>query len=250
METPFSLNNKKILVTGASSGIGKSCAIECAKLGAKIFANGRDEARLAGTISELCGENHVAIPGDFLDENFPEKLAESLSGTTIDGIIHAAGISKFRPIAFSSPKNIDETFRVYFSVPVELTRQLFRKNLLGNGASVVFISSISGTKISGVGQSVYAASKAALSGFTKALALELAPQKNRVNCVCPGAVETPILKLSGLSDEQLEADKKKYPLGRFGKPEEVAYACIYLLSSAAEWTTGTEIFVDGGISIS
>lgn len=178
-----------------------------------------------------------------------EKIVGAI-GEPLDGIVHCAGISNYRPFLFSAPKKIDEVFKTNVGAPVELTRLLLKKNVLAGGASVVFVSSVAGTRVAAPGQSSYALSKAALCGIAKTMALELEPQGIRVNSICPGMVETPMLKLSGLSDEQISAAKKTYPLQRYGKPEEIAYAAIYLLSDAAAWTTGTELVVDGGLTLS
>ncbi len=245
MESPFSLKNKTLLVTGASSGIGRACAVECAKAGARIVAAGRDETRLGETFSALAGAGHAIVAADISDDAGLGKIVSAVA-SPLDGIVHCAGISKLRPFAFSAPKNLDAAWRTNALAPVELTRLLLKKNLLAGGASVVFVASISGRNIAALGQTAYAASKAALCGAAKAMALELSAQKIRVNCICPGAVATPIHKLSGMSDEQIAADKKNYPLARYGTPEEIAYAAIYLLSDAAAWTTGAELVIDGG----
>ena len=113
----------------------------------------------------------------------------------------------------------------------------------------MFISSISGIKVSYIGNSIYSASKGAINGFCKGLALELAPQQIRVNTVIPGMVETNIVSGGEVTQEQMEADKQKYPLKRYGKPEEVAYAVVYLLSDASSWVTGSNLLIDGGYTL-
>lgn len=247
---PFSLENKTILITGASSGIGRACAIECARAGARLVITGRDEGRLSETLSALSGKEHSAVPADLTQtDEAAEKLLAAVPAV-LDGIVHAAGISQLRPFPFVSPKNLENVFQINTLAPLELTRRLLKKGKIREGSSIVFISSTAGTRISSVGQTAYAASKAALCGAAKSMALELAFQKIRVNSICPGAVDTPIHESVGLNREQLEADAQNYPLRRHGKPEEIAYAAVYLLSDAAAWTTGTELVIDGGLTLS
>lgn len=251
MKNPFSLENKTVLITGASSGIGRACAVECARAGASVTLTGRDESRLAGTLSEIrkiSEAEHFCVPADLTDDADFEKLLAAVPAP-LDGVVHSAGISLLRPFPFTSPKNLEKILKLNTLVPLELTRQLLKRNSVKNGASVVFVSSVAGTQIACVGQTAYAASKAALCGAAKAMALELAYQKIRVNCICPGGIETPIHELNGLSEEQLVEDRKLYPLARYGTPEEVAYAAIYLLSDAAAWITGTQLVIDGGYTL-
>jgi len=245
---PFSLNEKTILVTGASSGIGRACAQVCAKCGARVIATGRDEARLAETCAEI--ENARAVPADLTSEESVENLLRALDGERLSGIVHCAGISGFRPFTFTTEKQLASALKINTFAPLELTRQLLKREILGENSSVVFISSVAGTQSSAIGQTAYALSKTALCGAAKVMALELAAQKIRVNCICPAAVETPIHAKAGLTAEELSADAKKYPLQRYGKPEEIAATAVYLLSDAASWTTGTEIIIDGGLSLS
>lgn len=249
---PFSLENKTVLITGASSGIGRACAVECARAGASLILTGRDETRLAGTLAEaekISSAKHFAVPADLTDDSGVEKLLAAVP-TPLDGIVHSAGIPLLRPFAFSSPKNLEKLWRVNTLVPLELTRQLLKRNAVRDAASVVFVASICGASIAAVGQTAYASSKAALCGASKVMALELAQRKIRVNSICPGGIETPIHALNGLSEEQLEEDRTRYPLKRYGRPEEIAYAAIYLLSDAAAWVTGTQLVIDGGFTLS
>ncbi|MCD8207719.1 MAG: SDR family oxidoreductase [Bacteroidales bacterium] len=246
MDSPFSLENKTILVTGASSGIGRACAIECAKVGAKIFLSARDETRLEETRSQLSGEGHTVVSSDLSDDSGIEKLIASIS-EPLDGIVHCAGIHKLRPFMFAARKNVDETLRINTLAPLELTRALLKKDMVEDGSSIVFMASISGSHVVANGQVAYAASKAALCGAAKVMALELAAKKIRVNCICPGMVETPLCE--ALNNEERSELLKKYPLARYGSPQEIAYATIYLLSSASAWTTGSEMVIDGGYTI-
>lgn len=247
MNNPFSLSGKTVLVTGASSGIGKSIAIQCSGVGAQLCITGRNTERLNETFNELEGSNHQQFVADLsLDEEI-EKLVLSLP--KLDGIVLVAGIVKPKPFQFLNRAELNEVMNVNFYAPVLLTNLLVRKKLVNKNASVVFISSISGVKASFIGGASYSASKGALNGIVKGMALDLAPRQIRVNTVIPGMIDTEIFDGSGITQEDLNEDKKRYPLGRYGKPEEVAYAVIYLLSDAGAWTTGSNLLLDGGFTL-
>ncbi|MEA4820809.1 MAG: SDR family oxidoreductase [Erysipelotrichales bacterium] len=247
MYNPFSLQNKTILVTGASSGIGKAIAIECSKMRAKVIITGRNESRLKETYGLLEGEHPDYIIADLSNREEIENLNEELP--TLDGLVNSAGLTRVLPFQFASRNKFEEVLEVNFFAPSELTRILIKSKKIGKGASIVFISSISGTLCSYLGNSIYSASKGAINGLVKGMALDLASKKIRVNTVIPGMINTPILESSTITKEQLEEDIKRYPLKRYGKPEEVAYAVIYLLSNASSWTTGSNILLDGGYTL-
>lgn len=247
MYNPFSLQGKVILVTGASSGIGKSIAIECSKMGAQLIITGRNKERLSDTYNQLDGENHQQCIADLSTDDGIELLVANLP--PLDGIMHVAGIVKPKPFSFLNRQELDLIMNTNFYGPVLLTNALLRKKLVKKGASIVFVSSISGTICSFIGGSSYSASKGALNGIIKGMALDLAPRGIRVNSILPGMVDTGIFNESAISDEDLIVDRKRYPLGRYGKPEEVAYAAIYLLSDASAWTTGSNILLDGGYTL-
>ena len=247
MYNPFSLSGKTILVTGASSGIGKNIAIECSRMGAQLCISGRNSERLNETFNELEGSNHQQFVADLSRDEEIEKLVLSLP--KLDGIVHVAGIVKPKPFQFLNREELNEVMNINFYAPVLLTNLLVRKKLVNKNSSIVFISSISGVKASFIGGSSYSASKGALNGIVKGMALDLAPRQIRVNTVIPGMIDTGIFDGSGISQEDLNADKKRYPLGRYGKPEEVAYAVIYLLSDAGGWTTGSNLLLDGGFTL-
>ena len=251
MYNPFSLRGKTILVTGASSGIGRSIAIEAAKMGAQIILSARNHKRLETTLSLLeTGENmeHKFIVADLSKELEILTLIKSID-CKIDGVVHCAGYTV--PKLFQSYKSeeIEGMMAVNFKAPFMLTQLLLKNRKIEKGASIVFISSISGVYVSSIAGSLYSATKGAINGMAKGLALEVAPKGIRVNCVNPGMVDTNILSNSVITGEQLEVDMKKYPLKRYGKPEEVAYAVIYLLSDASSWTTGTNLLIDGGYTL-
>ena len=244
---PFSLDGKTILVTGASSGIGKATAIECSKLGAHVIITGRNEVRLQETLSLLKGNGHLAIVADLLDEESLRLLVDQCP--EINGLVNNAGSTIMIPTQFISRDKLMQVLEVNTIAPILLTQQLLKKKKLGKGASVVITDSISGVKIASPGNVLYSTSKSAINGFVKNAALDLASKNIRVNAVCPGMIATHILENGSVTSEDVEADVKRYPLKRYGKPEEVAYAIIYFLSDASGFTTGANLVIDGGFTL-
>jgi len=248
MQRLFSLENKNILVTGASRGIGKSIAIETALQGAQLNIVARDSERLNETREQLHVSKvaHNAILCDLASKDDLDHLVENLE--PLDGIVLNAGAVKLAPIAFIKDANIDALFEVNIQSSIRLIQRIVRKRKLKKGASIVFISSIATQKAT-IGNAVYNATKGAVNSFVKSLALELASKQIRANAILPGFVNTGIIQDSGVSDDQLEAHLKNYPLGRYGKPEDISYLSIYLLSNQSSWMTGTLINLDGGFSL-
>lgn len=244
---PFSLAGKKILITGASSGIGKAVAIECSKMGAAVYITGRNLARLNKTLQEMEGVENCSISADLTNSAELDALVEQLP--VLDGIVHSAGVSHPTPFSFVNEDKINQTFSVNFNAPVLLNLSLLKQKKINKKASIVFISSISGVHISSPGGSVYSASKSAINGIMQGMAIDLAGKGIRVNSINPGMVETDILLGSGITEEQLLEEKKKYPLKRFAQPIEIAYAAVYLLSDTSQWVTGTNLKVDGGFTL-
>lgn len=240
------LKGKTILVTGASSGIGKTIAIECSKIGANIVINGRNEERLNQTAAVIGLDSCQQKLADLTVNAELERLIEEVP--QLDGLVLCAGKAWTMPVKMASPEKLLDIFNTNFVAQTELVRLLFKKKKLNNAASVVIISSVGGNYVFETGQVMYGVSKAALNAYMRFAAKEFAARKVRVNCICPGMIETPMIHRGTFTDEQLQTYLEKYPLGRFGKPEDVAYASIYLLSNAAEWVTGTSIVVDGGSS--
>ena len=245
---PYSLENKTILITGASSGIGKAAAIECSKMGAKCIISARNKERLQETFVQLEGEGHSQIIADLSDAASVDFIVQKIPA--LNGLVNNAGRVLTLPVNFITDDKFDEIVQVNEKAPVLLLAKLLKKKKLAKGASVVFTSSIAGNMIGGsFANSLYAITKGGISAFVRACALELASKHIRVNAVCPGMINTKIFGENLITMEQLEEDAKTYPLGRYGKPEEVAWAMIYLLSDASAFVTGCNLVIDGGISI-
>ena len=245
---PFSLENKVILVIGASSGIGRTTAIECSKMGATVIITARNEARLKETFDSLdtsFGQSHQMGIADLSTEESVFAFADSLP--TLDGVSLNAGIVKTLPVKFINSKDLSEVLNTNMIGPVLLIQRLLKKKKIVKGCSIVFTSSIGGVMISTVGNTMYGISKGGLNAFMKGFALEMAANGIRSNSVNPGFVETSILSVGTISEEQLKKNVAAYPLGRFGKPEDIAHAIIYLLSDASSWVTGHTLVVDGGV---
>lgn len=250
MKNPFTLEGKTILVTGASSGIGRATAVLCSQLGATIIVTGRDKARLAQTfdmLDSVIGQKHFQVIADLTKEDDINLLIDSIG--KLNGVVLCAGKGLHLPVQFASKKYMDDIFNVNFFAPSELLRLLYKKKFLERESSVVLMSSLGGKQIFRGKNSIYGASKAALSSFMRFCALEFSPRKIRVNCVCPGMVNTPFIHRDTVTDEQLSEDAQRYPLKRYGNPEDIANMIVFLLSDASSWVTGQEFIIDGGISI-
>lgn len=244
---PFSLEGKTILVTGASSGIGRQVAIECSRMGATMVATARNQERLQETVSLMAGQDNQQFLADLTKAEEVDNLVEELP--QIDGIVLCSGKGLTLPMQFATREKFDDVFNTNFFAPFELLRILYKSKKIQKHGSVVVLSSLGGTQIFSGSNGVYGASKAALSSAMMFCAKEFASRKVRVNCICPGMVDTPLIHRGTVSDEQLKENEKLYPLGRYGRPEDIAYMAIYLLSDAASWVTGQSFVLDGGISI-
>ncbi|MDQ2822610.1 MAG: SDR family oxidoreductase [Pseudomonadota bacterium] len=242
-QNPFHLHGKTILVTGASSGIGRAVAIECARVGASLVVTGRDQARLDETMALMAPSAHgahLAVVADLTNPDQLTRLAEAAG--QLDGVVHSAGIDGVAPVRMLRQAQLESVMATNYIAPVMLTQKLLYRKQLENGASLVFLSSIA-AHTGTVGLGPYGSSKAALEGFIQPLALEIAPRGMRANTLAPGLVDTPLINYAV---EWLAEQAKKYPLG-LGRPEDVAYAAIYLLSDASRKVTGTHLHLDGGI---
>lgn len=237
---PFHLRGKTILVTGASSGIGRAVAIQCAKAGASLIVSGRDATRLDETLAALEGDAHRAVLADLTDQEQLHALVAQ-SGP-IDGVVHGAGIDGVAPVRMLSESFLNRVFSANFNAPVLLTQRLLHQKAMRDGGSILFMTSIAAhTGTVGVGP--YSASKAALIGLMRCLALEVAKRGIRVNSLSPGLVDTPLVNKDRA---WLDEKNKLYPLG-IGQPEDVAYAAVYFLSDSSRRVTGTSFNLDGGI---
>ena len=247
MINPFSLEGKTILVTGASSGIGRATAIACSQMGATVVVTGRNEQRLKETFDALEGEGHMQIVADIASDEQIDALVEQLP--TLNGLVNNAGITETCPTQFIKRDKLEKVMEVNTIAPILLTQKILKKKKIGKGGSIVFTCSISGTCVCGGGNVLYSASKGAIHGFMRNAALDLAAKGIRVNDVCPGMIDTHILDAGTIGEEELKLEAQKYPMKRFGKPEEVAYGIIYLLSDASSFCTGSSIVMDGGFTL-
>lgn len=243
---PFALTNKNVLVTGASSGIGRAIAVACSSMGARVIITGRNSLELELTFKMLEGEGHAMYVADINEADELDTLVDSVS--QLDGFVSNAGVNKRTLCKYVKEADLDLIMKTNLTSPVLLTKKLLKQKKINAGGSMVFISSIAAFH-SSIGDGVYSATKGGISSFSKVLALELAPQLVRVNTVQPAMVRTALTDNGVLTDEDYLKDEKKYPLGRYGKPEEIAYAVAYLLSNASAWVTGTDLVIDGGVSL-
>ena len=245
---PFTLEGKTILVTGSTSGIGQATAIECSKMGARIVVTGRNEERAKDTLDMLSGDGHSYVVADLGTKEDIDKLVSEVP--VLDGCVNNAGYNVLQLVPFIRHEDMSRIFDVNAQAPIYLTHRLVKSKKLAKGSSVVFTSSISARGVCSPGNSLYSATKADMTAFMRNAAIDLASKKIRCNSVAPGMVETPLKEgKSAVTAEQWEINRRLYPLGRFGQPEDVANAIIYLLSDASSWVTGTEIVIDGGRSL-
>ena len=244
---PFLLQDKTILVTGASSGIGRATAILCSQMGASVILTARNEQRLIETMKELSGNNNRYIIADLSDSDAVKRLVDEVE--VLDGIVNNAGINKILPIQFVNKDSLMETMQVNALSPILITQALLKKKKLKNGGSIVFVSSVAGHTRSSVGNTMYCASKGAVSGFVKCLAKELATRGIRCNEVLPGQSDTSIMAHGSVSDEQMQQMIMRIPMKRLGEPKEIAAGITFLLSDAASYITGSSLIIDGGLSL-
>lgn len=239
----FSLVGKTILITGASSGIGRGVAIACSKMGATVILNGRNQMKLGATLAQLEEGEHKMIAADLTNHESVCRMVEQLP--SLDGVVHCAGIGQRVLCKVATEQDVDAVMDANFKAPVLLQTELLKHKKVNKGASIVFIASIS-TWSPSIGNAFYSASKGAIVSYANCLALELAPRKIRVNCISPAMVWTDLILQEGVDEEQLKADEQKYPLKRYGTPEDIANLAIYMLSDASTWMTGSNVKLSGG----
>ena len=214
-----------------------------------VIITGRNAERLQETLCMMDHQQeHSMVIADLSSVQGVFTLADAVDNT-IDGLVLCAGFTIVKPFKYVSEKDIYDIMDVNYKAPVLLAQRLLKKKKISKGASIVFISSVSGVFISAPAGALYSGSKGAVNGIAKAMAIDLSSRGVRVNCVNPGMVDTNIFAKGDITKEQLEEDVKNYPLGRYGKPEDIAYAVIYLLSDASNWVTGTNLKIDGGLTL-
>jgi NAD(P)-dependent dehydrogenase (short-subunit alcohol dehydrogenase family) len=245
-ETPFHLTGKKILVTGASSGIGREVCVQIAMMGGSVIATGRDRSRLDETLAILGGGDHRAITADLTIAT--ERVSIAADIATLHGIVHSAGVMKQVPFRFLSEKHVHDMMLSNYEAPILLTQAILQGKAMNDGGSIVFISSTAAS-FGSKALAAYSASKAAVTAAMRVLALEVAPRGVRANCIAPAMVETPMAVKTeeAVSAQSMNEHRKLYPLG-FAHPDDVANAAVFLLSDASKRITGTTLFVDGGYS--
>lgn len=240
---PFSLANKTVLVTGASSGIGQAIAVSVSKMGANVVINGRNTVKLENTLSQLSGDNNSLVAADLTKQQEIAALAATVP--QLDGIVHCAGIGHRMPAKMLTESDIDTVMKANFSGAVLLQAALLSQKKVKKDSSIVFIAS-KAADFPSPGNAIYSASKGALISYARCLALELAPRGIRVNCICPAMVWTDLILQNEVTIDQLHESEKNYPLKRYGKPEDVANLAIYLLSNASSWMTNSCVDLTGG----
>lgn len=250
MSNLFSLEGKTVFVTGASSGIGFETSVRCAEMGASLVITGRDEKRLSETAKEIKQRNNnspIKILCDLCNFNSIEELVGQLP--KLNGVVLNAGVHKMLPIKFVSLCDIQEMLNINTISQILLLKELIKQKKICDSASIVFTSSMAGLGETGVGNSLYSVSKSAMIAFSKTAALELASKKVRVNTVCPGTTNTPMTHSWEDLTTNKNANLNRYPLGRYGEPDDIANAIIFLLSDASSWITGIDLIIDGGMHL-
>jgi NAD(P)-dependent dehydrogenase (short-subunit alcohol dehydrogenase family) len=247
------LQGKNIVITGASSGIGRCIAIECSKVGANVFLLARNQERMEQTFSELSPGNHRMAVVDLKEVAGLENIVSSLlyDNCQVHGMVHAAGAIFTSPFSMTRPKHFESLFTINVIAGFELARILSQKKYCDPqwGGSYVFISSVSA--IHGQqGLTAYASSKGALLSGVRSLALELITRKIRVNAISPGIVRTPMSDtlFDSIPEDAVNLLQEQHPMG-FGEPIDVAMPCIFLMSEAGRWINGHNLVLDGGYSV-
>lgn len=246
MNNPFSLEGKTILVTGASSNIGRQIAVRCSEMGARVIATARNEERLKETLAKMTGEGHQLIASDLSEAEQIPVLVEQLP--ELDGVVMCAAVFRTTPIRNNRRKYTEEIFKTNTFANIDLVQLILKNKIIKDGGSILFISSVAAYRPY-AGNALYSATKGAINSFCQVLAIEQGSRKIRANCVSPGIIQTDMeVKDWAVTQEELDKEEARFPLG-FGHTEDIAYAAVYMMSDASKWVTGTNMIVDGGQSI-
>lgn len=246
MMNPFSLEGKTILVTGASSNIGRQIAVKCSEMGAKVIATARNEERLKETLAKMTGKGHQLLPCDLSEAEQISTLVEQLP--ELDGVVMCAAVFRTTPIRNNRRKYTEEIFKTNTFANIDLVQLILKNKKIKDGGSILFISSVAAYRPY-AGNALYSATKGAINSFCQVLAIEQGSRKIRANCVSPGIIQTDMeVKDWAVTQEELDKEEARFPLG-FGHTEDIAYAAVYMMSDASKWVTGTNMIVDGGQSI-
>lgn len=252
MYNPFTIKDKFIVITGASSGIGRQCAVDCSKMGAKVALFGRDIVRLNETLSLMDGSDHKCFSVNLTNsECIPSAITEVVATMgRIDGVVNCAGTSGVYPLKAMSIKRMEEFVRTNVFSALEFTRECVKKKHFNpEGGSVIFLSSVMGI-VGEKGKSLYSLTKGALISAARALACEYADKRVRFNCISPGAILTPInAKLPYMVDIDARAQLESQHLLGIGETSDISNGVIYLLSDASRWVTGQNLIIDGGYTV-
>lgn len=246
---PFSLEGKRVLVTGASSGFGHAIALSCARMGAEVIATGRNVERLGRTLeqlNEISPLAHRGVIAELTEARGREAVVEALEGD-IHGLVHNAATGSLCATRQMSQQHLHALYLSNVEAPMLLTQAVLKNNRIAADGSILFISSISAySAMAGVGG--YSGTKAALIAMARCLALEVSKRRIRVNCLAPGQANTPMLEGTRRATVTVDEQLKLYPLG-VGEPEDIANAAIFMLSGASRWITGTTLVLDGGLTL-
>lgn len=245
MDNPFTLAGKTILVTGASSGIGRGIAVICAGMGARVILTARNETRLQETLALCEGDGHNYICADLTQAEDRAKLIEQLP--PLDGLVQCAGVGSRVPCKMVGAEDIKVVLQPNLEAPILLQSELLQAKKILKSASIVYIASAA-AHMPSAGNAVYSASKGAIIAYTKCLSQELAPRQIRVNSISPAMVMTDLTLVGATQDELTEAEKN-YPLKRYGRPEDIAHLAVYMLSDASQWMTGSDVEITGGTQV-